>query len=102
MNKEEFKKVFPDWKTPNTYDNDYADPPQLSGVYLLVKSKDYSILYIGSARWLYQRYERHEVRRVLSEVYGHVQFYWKEYENYRTIEKGLIKQWQPKFNKQWR
>ena len=43
-----------------------------------------------------------EVRRTLKEVYGIVQFFWKEYENYKEIEKLLIKQYQPKFNKQWR
>lgn len=107
MTQKEFEILFSGWKTPNTYNTDFEDPPQESGVYLLVnpieKSKlKYTILYIGSAKWLYQRYERHEVRRVLTEVYGNVPFYWKRFDNYREIEKQLIKQYQPKFNKQWR
>jgi excinuclease UvrABC nuclease subunit len=107
MTQREFKCLFPDWKTPNSYDRDFEDPPQESGVYLLVRPFEgiklkYEIMYIGSAKWLYQRYERHEVRRVLTEVYGYIQFYWKRFDNHREIEKQLIKQYQPKFNKQWR
>jgi len=107
MNQKKFIKLFPDWKTPNTYGNNYEQPPQESGVYLLVRPFEgdkqiFDIMYIGSAKWLYQRYERHEVLRVLSEVYGYVQFYWIRDDNYKETEKKLIKQYQPKFNKQWR
>ena len=105
------------WYTPNTYDNHFQNPTQKSGVYLLVyplwfdqyKKKDlpvnndqYDILYVGSAKNLYQRYQKHEVLRILRETYGYIQFYFKEYTNYKEIEKQLIKQIQPRYNKQWR
>jgi excinuclease UvrABC nuclease subunit len=107
MTEKEFKILFFDWKTPNSYGVEYENPPQESGVYLLVRPFEgkkiiYEIIYIGSAKWLYQRYERHEVRRVLTTVYGYIQFYWKRELNYKEVEKNLIKQYQPKFNSQWR
>jgi len=98
-----------DWNTPNTYDNNYASPPDKSGVYLIVlptineqqQKLDYKILYVGSAKNLKARYERHEVKRLLTEVYGYIQFYFRMEDNYREVEKKLIRQIQPKFNKQW-
>lgn len=98
-----------DWKTPNTYDSEnYSEVPNTSGVYILtftsIKKNNvkYNILYVGSAKNLKQRYNRHEVKRVLSEIYGYIQFYFIEEVNYRDVEKHLIKLIQPKFNKQWR
>jgi len=99
-----------EWFTPNTYDNNFKFPTENSGIYLIVyptfdddsKEFDYEILYIGSAKNLRQRYEKHEVMRVLREVYNYIQFYFKEESEYRKIEKQLIKQIQPRFNKQWR
>jgi hypothetical protein len=109
MTREEFKEEFAEWRTPNTYDSDFGDPPKVSGVYILVSpfrdimniKFDYNILYIGSAKDLLQRYGRHEVRRVLQEVYGYIQFYWKEYPNYREVERAYITRFKPKFNTQW-
>ena len=96
------------WFTPNTFDTNFKEPSTKCGVYFLVylniyaKRKRYKILYVGSAKNLKVRYEKHEVRRLLTEIYGYIQFYWKEEENYREVEKYLIKTIQPKFNKQWR
>jgi excinuclease UvrABC nuclease subunit len=99
-----------DWQTPNTYDRHFANPPDKSGIYLIVlprvneiiKKMDYEILYVGSAKSLKVRYAGHEVKRMLTEFYGYVQFYFKLETNYREVEKQLIKQIQPKYNKQWR
>jgi len=108
MNQDDFiKTYFKDWKTPNTYDENYGEPPQKPGVYFLLRPFENGknvneILYIGSAKYLYQRYERHEVRRILTEVYGYIQFYWKEEDDYKIVEKQLIKKYQPRFNKQCR
>lgn len=97
------------WHTPNTYDSNFCSVPETSGVYLLVAplvdyvSKEifYNILYVGSAKNLAQRYKGHEVLRLLKEVYGYVQFYFRNEVNYRSEEKELIRLIQPKFNKQW-
>jgi len=96
-------------KTPNTYDTNFQDPPDASGVYFVVlpnydkylKPQPHKILYIGSAKSLKVRYDRHEVIRLLSEFYGYVQFYFKEIQNYREVEKALIGKYKPKYNKQW-
>lgn len=99
-----------DWKTPNTYDTNYAYPSINSGVYLIVvpdfdmenKKVHYSIKYVGSAKNLKVRYDRHEVKRFLQTIFYYVQFYFIEEKNYREVEKRLIKIIQPEFNKQWR
>lgn len=97
------------WHTPNTYDVHFQTPPEKSGVYFLIlpimeniKIIEHNILYIGSAKNLKTRYDKHEVRRFLIETYGYIQFYFKEEDEYRKIEKDLINKIQPKYNKQWR
>lgn len=99
-----------DWLTPNSYSENYEYPPKKSGVYLIVlpkinwkkKQVKYTILYVGSAKNLYIRYNKHEVFRLLTNIYGYVQFYFKLVDNFRAIEKELIKKIQPRFNTQWR
>lgn len=98
------------WFTPNTYDVNFKFPTTNSGVYIIVsaipnikrKKMEYTILYIGSAKNIKSRHDGHAVLRILKETYQFVQFYFKEDVNYRQLEKTLIKQLQPKFNKQWR
>lgn len=107
MNRLQFEKEFNGWQTPNTYDTTYADPPQRPGIYILTRFTDMreqlrDIVYVGSASKLLQRYERHEVRRILQEVYGIIEFWFTEEQNYVEREKELIRKYQPKFNKQWR
>ena len=97
-------------KTPNSYDRNFMYPTNNSGVYFIVRPYlsdcnlkfEYDILYIGSSNCLHERYKRHEVLRILNEVYGYVQFYFKEIDNYIEVEKATIKHYQPKYNKQWR
>ena len=99
-----------EWQSPNSYDDNFAYPPDLSGIYFIVLPKvnyskkryEYEILYIGSAKSLKVRYDRHEVMRMLKQFYGYVQFYFKIESDYRTVEKTLIKKLQPQYNKQWR
>jgi excinuclease UvrABC nuclease subunit len=99
-----------EWKTPNTYNTNFAYPPDKPGVYLIViphfdvqgKTTTWEILYVGSAKNLKIRYARHEVVRILREIYQYVCFYFKEEPKFRQVEKQLIKQIQPRFNKQWR
>lgn len=107
MNINQFEREFDGWHTPNTYDPTFSNPPRKSGIYILTRFVDTNegirdIVYVGSAKDLLQRYERHEVRRVLREIYGYIQFWFIEEVNYRSREKELIRKYQPKFNKQWR
>lgn len=95
------------WKTPNSYSSNYKYPLNNTGVYILVntifnyrkRKISYDILYIGSSKKLKQRYENHEVLRMLNEKYDYVQFFFKECENHITEEYRLINKIKPKFNK---
>lgn len=93
------------WKTPNSYDKDFEDPPVACGIYVIVlpdfKTLDREILYVGCSRNLKQRYEKHNTLSILREVYGYVQFYFIETDNYIEDEIDLITQARPKFNKQY-
>lgn len=106
-----FAFVEDEWKTNRTYNENYSEIPNVPGVYLLVKTdlnlktgeKKYEILYVGSSKNLKQRHARHEVLRILTEIYGSdIRFYFKEEQNYLSVEKWLIKQTKARFNKQWR
>lgn len=109
MENPSFKFYPSEWKTPNTYDTNFSYPPQKPGVYLIVyptigkKNKmEYEMLYAGSSSNLQQRYSSHEVLRRIRSEYDYFQFYFIEHEQYRQIEKRLIKATQPKYNRQWR
>ena len=110
MNAPAFQFISEDWFTPHTWGLNYKEPPKSSGVYLVVhpvvsykpRKIDWQILYIGSSKNLHERYEGHEVIRLLGEVYGYVRFYFKEEQHYRAVEKKLIGLIQPRFNRQWR
>lgn len=99
-----------EWCTPNTYDTNFREVPSTPGVYMLVwvdlrlsaKSKipEQEILYIGSAKNLLQRYNGHEILRVLRKTHGYIQFHFQECENYYQREIELIKKFTPIFNTQ--
>lgn len=97
-----------DWKCCNTYDTNYSASPPSSGIYMIVLPKihettvQYDILYVGSTKNLLKRYNKHEVYRILTTIYGYVQFYFKEENHFYEKEKYLIGLIQPKYNKQWR
>ncbi|MCO1498263.1 hypothetical protein, partial [Limosilactobacillus reuteri] len=63
------------------------------------KKISYDILYIGSSKKLKQRYENHEVLRMLNEKYDYVQFFFRECKNHITEEYRLINKIKPKYNK---
>lgn len=96
------------WSTPNTYDTNFSCVPGEPGVYLIVwpqvnhesKSLDDEILYVGSSKNLIKRYERHEVIRLLRNMYGYVQFYFRVTADYKKEEIDLIKKIKPRFNTQ--
>lgn len=100
-----------EWNTPNTYNFNFKQPPNKSGVYLLVKAEiltghksryvKHEILYVGSSRNLKKRYNSHEVLNMLQKQHDYIQFYFKEVDNHFEIEKELIKLIQPKYNKKW-
>lgn len=95
-----------EWNTNRTYNRNYAPVPSSPGVYLIVytdKHLNNEILYVGSSYNLKQRYLRHEVLRILQEVYGNdVRFYFKVEPDYKNVEINLIRQTKARFNKQWR
>ena len=95
-----------DWNTENTYDTIFKPTPKKSGVYLIVANTFYpfkrEIIYIGSSKNLYIRSKGHEVIKKHKVKYDHIQFYFKECEDYIEKEIDLIKSVQPKINKQWR
>jgi excinuclease UvrABC nuclease subunit len=88
-----------EWYTPNTYSENFKRVPNSSGVYLFVTLDD-QVLYIGSAKNLFKRYDKHEVKRLLRVMYGRVFFYFKECSNYRQAEIQAIKSFKPLFNTQ--
>lgn len=110
---EKFKFDPDDWRTPNTYGNNYGNPPAKPGVYFITTMGKYdpevknvndciTILYIGSSKNLLNRWNTHDKIAPLRAEYGNIQFYFKEATEYLHIEKALIKKLQPKHNIQWR
>lgn len=106
-----FTFVESEWKTNRTYNHNFSEIPEAPGVYLLVHteldlktgSQEHKILYVGSSKNLKMRYQRHEVLRILCEIYGaNVRFYFKEEADYLAVEKKLIKQTEARFNTRWR
>lgn len=97
-----------EWFTPNSYSNDYGNPPKASGVYLLIhcdfdymhpeKEQKNKILYIGSSKNLSKRYKGHDVLRKLEDKFGYIRFYFKETPNFTQEEKRLIRLIKPEFN----
>jgi len=95
-----------EWLTPNSYNNNFSFPPEKPGVYLIVhpvvdygnRRIKYKILYVGQSKNLHNRYAGHLVKKLLSEIYDYIQFYFKETDDHIKKEKELIKLFQPKFN----
>lgn len=93
--------------TPNTYDRNFKEVPKKSGVYFFVApyyhdyvsliggSEYYEIIYIGSSKNLFNRYNNHELRR--KNIFD-LKFYFIESENYYEDEIKLIKYFQPIYN----
>ncbi len=95
----------PEWFTPNTYDPNFAFPADEPGVYFVAaykirwqKVKLIGIVYVGSAKNLRIRYQRHEVLRHMREIYDYVRFYFQPENNYRKREIEMIHAIHPRFN----
>lgn len=96
-----------DWHTPNCY-SDAVDPPNKSGVYLIVKydgsftaeEQNKEIIYVGSSKNLSARLRSHEVykiaRALLPDAY--INFYFREAELFKEYEKELIQKISPAIN----
>jgi len=103
-----FRKKFNGFTTPNTYCN-FTPLSEKSGVYLLVNrlidtheyKLMYVVLYIGSAKNIKNRVRGHNLMRTLRNLHGDVVPYFKEYVDYIEQEKKLIKEFNPKYNKQY-
>lgn len=104
-----------EWFTPDTYDTNYKELPQTPGVYLLVlrevfpekRRMDRTLIYVGSSDNLAIRCRSHPIKnKALREYKGDaivsVARYFKECDDYRVVEKNLIKSTQARYNKQWR
>lgn len=95
------------FKTNRSFDSDFSNIPNSSGVYLLINRTinyndiSYEILYIGSSKNLKLRLSKHEVYRILSEIYEDIIPYFIKEKNYIQKEKELIQLLRPRFNKQW-
>ena len=105
LNNFEFKTK--EWLTPNSYNNNFSHPTNKPGIYLLVYTEidfvdfgiKYEILYIGCSKNLAKRLGGHEILRCLEIFYDYIQIYFREEKNYKKIEKILISQVKPKFNR---
>lgn len=91
-----------EWHTPNTYDNNFKSFPHAPGVYVITRycrdTHSAEILYIGSTKDIAGRLSRHEIRKVLSHFYDYMPIYFYECDNYKTLERQLIKRHRPEFN----
>lgn len=100
-----------DWKTPNSYNNNFDVPINKSGVYAIVKTKlSYNfkksknkskLMYIGSSASLVNRITSHEVYLTLLKTCSseyHIRIFFKYNDNYKELEKELIKKYKPLLN----
>ena len=73
--------------------------PYNAGVYaFLFNSK---ILYIGSTWCLRNRCSNHIIKRFIKKEYGSIQIYYRVVDDYIKVEKELILNYRPLFNKQY-
>ena len=96
-----------DWHTPNCY-SDAVDPPQKSGVYLIVKydglfehgKPNMEIIYVGSSRNLSSRLRSHEVYKIARALLpeAHINYFFHETDCFKEYEKELIQKISPSIN----
>lgn len=99
-----------EWRSPNSYSSNFASVPASPGVYLIAKPFpnykhnriDYVILYIGSSGNLLKRKSVHKSIPKIRKEHGYIQFFFIETEDYKELEKRLIKRWQPMYNIQFK
>jgi len=99
------QEIMDTWGCPNTYNNNFAIPDPVGGVYVIFGYKlpmgvlqSLECVYVGASNNLYKRYVRHPVRS--NPDFWWCGFYWKQFEAPFDVEKLLIKQLKPLLNKQ--
>lgn len=95
-----------EWHSPNTYNNNFAIPEAVGGVYAIfgyrlpydtVEPKVLECIYVGASTNLYKRYLGHPVRS--NSTFWWNCFYWKQCDNPFEVEILLIKRLKPLLNK---
>jgi excinuclease UvrABC nuclease subunit len=93
------------WWCRNTYDTNFRNYPETGGVYIIttydLDTHERTILYIGSAKNLKVRLKAHEVKRMLHYFYDYIAVFFLEFDDFRQVEKELIRKYRPQFNKQF-
>lgn len=104
-----FRLINQKWSCANTYDTNYKDLKNKSGVYFISRMSYITgkgeIVYVGSTVHLKTRYKSHNIRSmILSENSDFVPvFYFLEMKiGFYDYEIKLIKKLQPKYNTQHR
>lgn len=95
-----------EWKTPNSYSNDFEMPPKTPGIYLLIycdmwdykKLMTRTVVYVGQSKNLAERYNNHKVLKKLQKELGYIQFHFKQTHTPQEEEKNLIRLIKPKYN----
>lgn len=96
------------WKSPNSFDRDFAPLPHKSGIYIIIEYVQVGhglnylgeVVYVGSSSNLSRRYKSHNI---LSKIYesGNMRtFHFIQIEGrFHEIEINMIRKWNPKYNK---
>lgn len=106
---QKFEFIESEWKSPEDMGNSCANPPNELGIYLIVfttYNRDVTIvyrliLYVGSSKNLYKRYNTHNLLGLIKSEYrrnmaqGKIGFWFKPEPNYLQVEKEMIKDIQP-------
>jgi len=111
MSKITLDTILIEWKSPNTYSNNFSPPTSKSGVYAIAMFKPTfnqnkrlkkEIVYIGCSVNLLVRLKSHEVIKVLRAMFDgfYISVHFKECDNYKSLEKQLIGKFQPRINQQ--
>ena len=106
---DDIKNIVKTWNTPNCYSGNFSDVPNKCGVYMIIRTElnnvincsyNRSILYIGSSKNLRTRYMGHDILKTVKILLSndHIGFYFMITDDYKTIEKQLIKQYNPLIN----
>lgn len=94
---------FQDFKTPNAYGNNYEQPPDKPGIYLIVgfdggPDGNQIVAYVGSSHNLAKRYKNHAVLREVQSKMYYATFFFKECGDGYEAEKELVRRIRPTFN----
>ena len=103
----EFKRLLiaDEWKTPDTYGNEFEIEPDGPGIYLFLSHDSDTFLecfpaYVGMSKRVQQRWQGHSVLSVLSQTNYWCQKWFKHVtpSRLRDIERTYINKFEPPFN----